>query len=44
MISVFAVTLKMKGYLLNTLDTYKYSLLLNWKVCGEVLPWGIRYI
>ena len=27
----FVVTLQMKGYLLNTLASNKYSLLLNWK-------------
>ena len=29
--AVFVVSVKMKGYLLNTLATNKYSLLLNWK-------------
>ena len=29
--AVFDVTLKMKGYLLNTSTMNKYSLLLNWK-------------
>ena len=29
--AVFVLTLKMKEYLLNTSDTNKYSLLLNWK-------------
>ena len=37
----FLVTLKMKGYLLNTLATNKHSLLLNWKKSVAISCHGV---